>query len=307
VSSQPPEQAGATGATEAVGVTGIQDRPTEPLPQSAPAAMLQRLRGMLVALLGATGMLLAMLLCMAFGLFQLPAYRPTIVPTRELLLDPQAQAAAAPTSVLLLGGEQVLSATAVPTLPPLPVPPPGSPPAIAERFRPFYENRGGLRLFGLPISEPMIVNGREVQWFERARFEFWPEFSGTPYEIQLGLLGSEYTAGRQFARQSFFVSRPDLRFFPETGHSLGGRFLQFWEQNGALDIFGLPVSEEFDEVFPDGLAYRVQYFERARLEYHPEAAMTPYEIQIGLLGRALHYNEARPTTVQPVPTAVPLP
>lgn len=57
----------------------------------------------------------------------------------------------------------------------------------------------------------------------------------------------------------------------------------------------------------DGFAYRVQYFERARLEYHPQYAGTPYEVQLGLLGTALLRNEARPDTVQPVPTRVPLP
>ena len=28
----------------------------------------------------------------------------------------------------------------------------------------------------------------------------------------------------------------------------------------------------------------MQYFQRARLEYHPEAAGTPNEVQLGLLG-----------------------
>jgi len=34
----------------------------------------------------------------------------------------------------------------------------------------------------------------------------------------------------------------------------------------------------------DGKEYTVQYFERARFEFHPEAAGTPYEVQLGLLG-----------------------
>jgi hypothetical protein len=30
-----------------------------------------------------------------------------------------------------------------------------------------------------------------VQYFERNRFEYHPENAGTPYEIQLGLLGGD--------------------------------------------------------------------------------------------------------------------
>jgi hypothetical protein len=30
-----------------------------------------------------------------------------------------------------------------------------------------------------------------VQHFQRARFEYHPEHAGTPYEVQLGLLGDE--------------------------------------------------------------------------------------------------------------------
>ena len=184
---------------------------------------------------------------------------------------------------------------------------PTAAPAVGAGFGGYYDSHGGLSILGAPLSEVLTVNGREIQWFERARAERWPEYAGTPYEVQLGRLGVEYTAGRQFSGQQFFVSQPDLRFFAETGHALGGAFLTFWGQNGGLDIFGLPISEEFDEVLPDGKAYRVQYFERARLELHPEAAGTPYEVQAGLLGTALYRNESRPTTIQPVPTPVPLP
>ena len=39
------------------------------------------------------------------------------------------------------------------------------------------------------------------------------------------------------------------------------------------------------EVNPaDGKTYTVQYFERARFEYHPEHKGTPFEVQLGLLG-----------------------
>ena len=56
-------------------------------------------------------------------------------------------------------------------------------------------------------------------------------------------------------------------------------------QNGQLPVFGYPISEEFSEVNAiDGRPYLVQYFERARFEYHPEHAGTPYQVLLGQLG-----------------------
>jgi hypothetical protein len=63
-------------------------------------------------------------------------------------------------------------------------------------FETFWEQYGGLAVFGYPISEEQRemnpVDGKEytVQYFERNRFERHPEFAGTPDEVQLGLLGS---------------------------------------------------------------------------------------------------------------------
>jgi DMSO/TMAO reductase YedYZ molybdopterin-dependent catalytic subunit len=72
--------------------------------------------------------------------------------------------------------------------------------------------------------------------------------------------------------------------FPETGRTLTGAFLAFWEQHGGLAIFGYPLTEEFDETsLVDGQTYRVQYFERQRFELHPENA-EPYQVLLGLLG-----------------------
>ena len=54
---------------------------------------------------------------------------------------------------------------------------------------------------------------------------------------------------------------------------------------GGLAQFGYPISEEMREVSPtDGQEYTVQYFERARFEYHPEYKGTPGEVLLGLLG-----------------------
>lgn len=54
--------------------------------------------------------------------------------------------------------------------------------------------RESLALFGLPISESYTDNtqgGVTVQYFERARLEYFPANKGTPYEVLLGLLGNQ--------------------------------------------------------------------------------------------------------------------
>lgn len=182
-------------------------------------------------------------------------------------------------------------------------------PNINPLFVPFYTAHDGLRVFGRPIGPIQTVNGRQVQWFERTRLEHWPEFAGTAYEVQSGLVGLEYTDGRSFPNQVFFPNRPGLRFFAETSHGVGGKFLDYWDTHGGLDVFGYPLSEEIVEILPETKQYHtVQYFQRARLELHPQHAGTQDEVQVGLLGRALYLNEAKSTPVSTlVPTPVPLP
>src|SRR6185503_10359596 len=56
-------------------------------------------------------------------------------------------------------------------------------------------------------------------------------------------------------------------FFSRTSHHVSDRagFLTFWREHGGVLIFGYPLSEE---IVDDGRI--VQYFERARFEYHSE-------------------------------------
>ena len=66
--------------------------------------------------------------------------------------------------------------------------------------------------------------------------------------------------------------------FAQTGHCIGGRFAQYWNQNGGLPVFGYPLTDELTE---GGLT--VQYFERQRFELHPENT-APYDVLLGRLG-----------------------
>ena len=77
----------------------------------------------------------------------------------------------------------------------------------------------------------------------------------------------------------------DTLVFPQTGHTVRGIFKRTWETRGGLELFGYPKTSQFYERNEaTGKYYLVQYFERVRMEYHPELAGTPYEVQFGLLG-----------------------
>ncbi|MDQ5826458.1 MAG: S41 family peptidase [Chloroflexota bacterium] len=74
------------------------------------------------------------------------------------------------------------------------------------------------------------------------------------------------------------------RTFPETGKTVKGRFLEYWNRNGGLAQQGFPISEEMQEKSPtDGKTCTVQYFERAVFEWHPENPK-PNDVLLSLLG-----------------------
>ncbi len=74
---------------------------------------------------------------------------------------------------------------------------------LGFNFLDYWQNKGGLKRFGFPISErhqevdPETGKIFDTQWFERARFEFHPENIGkddNKYVILLGLLGNQIKA-----------------------------------------------------------------------------------------------------------------
>lgn len=77
-------------------------------------------------------------------------------------------------------------------------------------------------------------------------------------------------------------SQPDARCFPETGLCISGRIREYWERNGGLPVFGFPITPQREERI-EGRPLQVQWFERNRLELHPENAR-PYDVLIGRIG-----------------------
>ncbi|HEX8219431.1 MAG TPA: plastocyanin/azurin family copper-binding protein [Chloroflexia bacterium] len=167
--------------------------------------------------------------------------------------------------------------------------------SVRGKFLQYWQKNGGLAQQGFPISEEMVerseTNGQyyTVQYFERAVFELHPE-EKPPYDVLLSLLGT-FEYGRKYPNgapgQQPNTSAGSV-LFKETGKRVGGRFLQYWQKNGGLAQQGLPISEEFNEKSElDGKTYRVQYFERAVFEMHPENK-PPYDVLLSQLGKFRH-------------------
>ena len=162
---------------------------------------------------------------------------------------------------------------------------------ISGAFLRYWDKHGGLAQQGYPISdviqETSDTDGTiyAVQYFERAVFEQHLE-NQPPYDLLLSLLGvfryqQKYPQGAPGQSPN---TEPNARLFPETGKHLGGLFRTYWESHGGLAQQGYPISDEFDEVSDlDGKTYRVQYFERAVFEYHPEN-QPPYNVLLAQLG-----------------------
>ena len=131
---------------------------------------------------------------------------------------------------------------------------------------------------GFPITEAFHdqTSGRIVQYFERARFELIPE---NPPELRVKLteLGAYFytNPGQELPLPANF---PACRRFQETGKQVCYAFLDYFEANGGAARFGYPISnfETQEELI-------VQYFQRARFEWHPELP-AGYHVRLTDLG-----------------------
>ena len=180
---------------------------------------------------------------------------------------------------------------------------------ISGSIRAYWERNGGLPVFGYPITAQRTetVEGTwtgPVQWFERDRLE---DHSNEHQGVLTGRLGAvrfQQLYGQDWQQLPGDAERlPGCRFFPETSFNVCEPFLSYWERNGGLERFGYPIARPRTEAVA-GQAYTVQYFERRRLEHHPEHAGTPYEVLLGLLGREVLAAPA--WFVSPPPPFAPL-
>lgn len=140
--------------------------------------------------------------------------------------------------------------------------------------------------------------------------------------LVLAVFMAGYLAGNRQVPLSLAVdAQGDCQSFRETGKTACGEFLAYWKANGGLAQQGFPISDPFDEKSEtDGKTYRVQYFERAVFEMHPElpegkrvllTLLGAQKLQAryngtqpsGVMGAAV---SASPSVTMTVPTAAPI-
>lgn len=119
-------------------------------------------------------------------------------------------------------------------------------------------------IFDCPISRPFLRpdTGRVYQYFNNARFEFIPT-NPPGQRVVLTPIGHYlYQPGEPVPTPEGF---PPCRTFPETGFQVCYEFLEFFTKHGGEAVFGYPLSnmESYQGRF-------VQWFQYARLEWHPE-------------------------------------
>ncbi len=91
---------------------------------------------------------------------------------------------------------------------------------ISGKFYDFWEEHGGVRTFGYPISGELLVKSagkqRLAQYFERARLEYFPEHADTPNAVQVGRLGIELARQQKLPWQLMSPAEPIVKLSSAT-------------------------------------------------------------------------------------------
>jgi hypothetical protein len=143
-----------------------------------------------------------------------------------------------------------------------------------------------VQLYGYPITDAFQDTTRNllVQYFQKARFELDPA-GPVGNRVKVSPLGEYlYTPGPEAA---LTVNPGACRtYYPPDGYRLCYAFLEFYDRHGGQKQFGLPIS---NIEWHDGRM--VQYFQNARLEYHPEMPVGQ-RIVLAQLGSQYFYRHA---------------
>lgn len=154
-----------------------------------------------------------------------------------------------------------------------------------------WRSAGGVSAFGNPITKELTENGRTVQYYEYARFEYVPD-DPDGNVVHLGAIGRELkpvtvfrskpaAVGTVADQQGLNALAAELqawaplpestarlpetatrRYVSETRHTVQNGFKDFWETTGEAGYLGNPLTEEFVR---GGVSYQV--FERGKLSW----------------------------------------
>lgn len=166
-------------------------------------------------------------------------------------------------------------------------------------FLDFWRANGGASSYGNPITPEFTMNGHTVQYYQYARFEYWPE-DADGNVVHLGKIGEELRpqlvmrqgaaatapgALAQLAQISLawlpvaknVASTPEsdtFTYVSDTGHTVQNGFKSFWESTGGADYLGNPLTEEFKL---NDVTYQV--FERGELAWQQDS--DPWMVDVG--------------------------
>lgn len=137
---------------------------------------------------------------------------------------------------------------------------------IRGDFLRFFDRYGGVERLGYPLTKELVVEGWRVQYFEKGRLEYHPENEPT-YRVTIGWLGDLLQRRRPPISTETIprADNPNDRYFPQTGHTVSGDFLRYFDTHGGTVQFGLPISEPF---LLEGRL--TQDFQSIRLFWNPE-------------------------------------
>ncbi len=120
--------------------------------------------------------------------------------------------------------------------------------SVTGEFLSFFEKYGGVKSLGYPLTKETEVGGWRVQYFENGRLEYHPE-NEPAYRVTVGWLGNLLNRRRPPIPPDAIptANETNRRYFAETGHTLSGDFLHYFDTHGGSVRFGLPISEPFLE------------------------------------------------------------
>lgn len=168
--------------------------------------------------------------------------------------------------------------------------------SIDGLFLDLWRTGGGAATFGNPVT-PEIVQDDDtiIQYYEYARFEYWPDGNANGNAVVLGDIGRDlgppllrrFTFGAtkrsgdsleinrawlpisEEERERLAATESTYRYVPATRHGIWGGFRTYWEATGETAFLGNPLSEEY---LADGVSYQV--FERGKLQWSPGEAIS---------------------------------
>lgn len=146
---------------------------------------------------------------------------------------------------------------------------------VREPFLSYFNANGGVARFGYPRTDAIDENEKTVQYFQRARLEIVTEEGGERVvQSPLGRIRLTGVDPATAAAQSQSSAAQEQ-------YAVGQEFINYYASNNGREAFGNPIAPAADEVQLNGVTLFTQYFEFARLEYHPQAE-TP--VLLGLIG-----------------------